>query len=181
MKTFFLTMAKNIGQAVFTVVFISSAVFVYAAWNTPVKDGDTLTSTLWNELVAKVADLDSKKADKTQIPNMAGYATTTQLNTALASKANNTGWTNVSLTSASDFNVNCMYRIKLQNCTTLNSGHYGTDPWFYFSGVDTNILIYNAHSGVVVHINSDSKDRYRCNTVAGCGNCSVKSMQQRCL
>jgi hypothetical protein len=90
MKTFFLTMAKNIGQAVFTVVFISSAVFVYAAWNTPVKNGDTLTSTLWNDLVTKVAQLDTalnNKADKSQLNSYATVATTNSLQTALNSKA----------------------------------------------------------------------------------------------
>jgi hypothetical protein len=81
MKNFFLTMAKNIGQAVFTVVFISSALFVYAAWNTPVKDGDTLTSTLWNDLVTKVAQLDTNKADKSQLSS---YATQSWVNTQIS-------------------------------------------------------------------------------------------------
>jgi len=53
-KTFF-------NQLWLFIVLLTSFWLVYAAWNDVVNEGDTLTSTKWNDLVSKVSDIETNQ------------------------------------------------------------------------------------------------------------------------
>lgn len=42
------------------ILFVLAIPVVYAAWNSTVSSGQTLTATLWNDVVAKLVELDNR-------------------------------------------------------------------------------------------------------------------------
>ncbi len=87
------------------------------------------------------------------------------------------GWESISLTGATPFDRSCEYRAVINEPSF--SLYYGNRPFFYFSGVSTSSITSVAHSGVVSHINSNSKSTWRVNgnPVSGI---TVELIEKRC-
>ncbi|MEK7574907.1 MAG: hypothetical protein AAB511_01620 [Patescibacteria group bacterium] len=84
-------------------------------------------------------------------------------------------WENVPLTGSSDFDRSCEYRFNL----AAGSGGtaYGTNHFFYASGVSSEQLIYISHSSNVSHIPKTNKNQYRVN---GSPVYDVTGIEKRC-
>ncbi len=84
-------------------------------------------------------------------------------------------WESVSLSSSRNFDVDCEYRFKFP--LSLIDDYVGSDPYYYNSAIYPTRLTMTAHSGVVSHINSDSKEFMRVNGVV---KYPITLLEERC-
>lgn len=91
-------------------------------------------------------------------------------------------WTDVSLGSDSDFDIDCQYRVTLKqkNAGTIYIPWTGETLLAYFTGVHQKHITYIAHQGVVSHIDSNSKNTYRVNGAASNDWPDVLKIEERC-